>query len=313
MNTPILIPLNNLLLSIFLFLFIPFLSSYYFISDFLTLKNFFLLYLISFLSSILFINEKYNKNKNSYTLITPLNIILCIFFLFYLFFWGNFYGLIIVFYVILFIINIVIFYKIYESFKSNLFFYFCKSNNLNINTSSFYRIEILLSHKLFFNENKKQRTYFFHFDFIKILSKFIAFSSLFYYSYLVYNSHLSYIMFIFVPLLSFISYFIIKKFLLIIYFLITPLRIIFNNFFKDSNNHYDCNGIIVREEDNIKTVESKYTELFKPILIYNGKKLNVSDSLWNDFKNTGYSNFLSFLKEQDYFKELEKLKRIEDF
>lgn len=316
MNIPIIRPLGNLLVSSFLFLLIPFLFGYYFIPDFLSIENIILLYSFSFLVPILFISEFnfYTSMIATPPLSVPANIVISALSFFFLLFLGNVDASLQRSYFFFYLINCIAFYTIYKLFKANLFSCFLKSNNLNENTEMFNKIETLLAHKLFFNKYKKQRVYFTYFKFIKILSIVIAFSSLFYYSYLLYNSHLSYFLFVLVPFLSLISYFLIKKLLLIIYFLITPLRIIFNTFFEDPNNYYyDCNGIAVFEEGNIKTVESKYKKLFKPILVYKGKKIDVSDSLWNSFKDSQYSNFLSFLKAKDYLKKLEKLKRIDDF
>lgn len=323
MKTPILIPLKNLITQTFLYTLVPLFLSYYLISDSLTFKNFFPFYAGSFLLSISFINKLiFYKSFTAVSFLDGLLDIILFFSVFaFIFYLGDFKQSLFFLYFILFIINYIAFIIIYNSFKDDLFSCFLKSNNLNENTKMFDKIEILIAHKLFFNKNKKQLAYFSCFKFIKILSIIIAFSSLFYYFYLFYNAHLNYILFIFIPILSFISYFIIKKFLLVIHFLITPLRLVFNIFFKNMNHdhfycyrdNYDSNGIAVFQENNIKTIESKYKELFKPILIYDGKTSNVSDSLWNDFKNSRYDNFLSFLKGQEHLKKLEKLKKINDF
>jgi len=298
-------------------MFIPALLAYYFLSDSLTVKDFFIFYSSSFLSSIIFINNSNYKTSIVDKLRSiPLNFVICLLFLFSISFFGDFKGTIPTSYFFLFIINIFVFIVIYKIFKLNLFLSFFKINNLNYKDYNikYYNPEILLAHKFFFNKNKKNRKIFSHFKFIKNISIFIGFSSLFYYSYLIYKSHFDLIFIIGTPFLSLLSYFFAKKILLVIYFLITPLRLIFNNLYNAPFSYdFDCNGIAVFEEDNIKVIQSSYKELFKPILIYKGQEITISDNLWKSFIKSKNNHFLSYLKEEDFFKKIEKLKKINDF
>ena len=319
MYISILKPLQKTILSFSTLFFIglSWFFSYYFLSDLFSLKDFFIFYSSALLSSIIFLNDsnfKRSINERMYNL--PLNLIISAFFSLFPNFFGDYNNTLPISYFFLFLFNIIMFYSLFKKFKYQMFFNFFKNNNLKMEDFDlrYYKTENLLSHKLFFNKNKKRKITFKKFKFIKNFSKLIAGLSLFYYSYLIYLSHFDLIFIVGVPFLSIFSYYVIKKLLLVLYFILTPIRLFLNNFYYEKNYYYipyDCNGIAVLEDDDIKVIESKFTEFFNPILIYQGKEINIPQSVLDSFNNK--KDFLSFLKKTNFFKNIEKYNKIDNF